>query len=334
MRNKVYEIFGKEEYPQNLFYKFVLIWMSRKCNSKCGYCYQDGDPNADNSWSFEKADRITSMFLDEGYQVQPIVNEWLPEFWDFLKIMKKCQWKEITTNGLIIINRYKDFFPLLHENNITDIRHTLFPKGIHEEMTGRERNNTIKAINLSKEHGFRVVVNYVVTNKTLPRIVEVCDELAELNVDEVQFMNLIYLGRAKEIENQMLTVQDLKTFWDIWKTLIENKKYDNIEFDFQANFGPSPYGDHVSTAAAKNSKFCIGGMNKHGHFLYITPENNIYPCFLMSDDPRFKIGEIVENNFGYSIKYNNVNGWEEHIPHFSRAQCGSLQSLVQDGHIR
>jgi MoaA/NifB/PqqE/SkfB family radical SAM enzyme len=328
LRNKVHEILGNDDSPQDCFYKYAMVWMSRKCNSKCKYCYQEGDFE-NTAWSYEKADRVTSLLLDQGYHVQPLINEWLPEFWDFLKIMKKCNWKEITTNGLIILSSYKEFFPLLHENGITDIRHSLFPKGIHEEITGRERNKTIRAIELSKKHGFRVVVNYVVTTETLPHILEVCNELADMNVDEVQFMNLIYLGRAKEMQKQLLTEQHLKTFWDTWKQLTEDKKYENIEFDFQANFGPCPHGDHVSKGAAKKDNFCIAGMNKCGHFLYVTPENGIYPCFLLSE-PQFKIGEIVEKNGDYSLEYHNTNDWEKQITPFTRANCAATQFIMKN----
>ena len=327
LRNKVHELLSDNVPSKDFFYKYAAVWMSRKCNSKCKYCYQEGDPLTNTAWSYEKADRITSLLLDEGYSVQPLINEWLPEFWGFLEIMKKCQWKEITTNGLIILSNYKDFFPLLRKNDITDIRHTLFPKGIHEDLTGRERNKAIRAIELSKEHGFRIVVNYVVTLDTMPHILEVCDELAEMSIDEVQFMNLIFSGRAKQMKEQLLGIQQLNAFWDIWKQVTE--KHGNMDFDFQANFGPCPHGDSVTMRAAKKKKFCIAGRNENGHFLYITPENNIYPCFLLTD-PQFKIGEIIEKNGDYSFEFNN-NNWEEKVPYFTRARCASSQFLTRTG---
>jgi hypothetical protein len=327
LRNKVHEIFGEGHNTEECFYKYAMVWMSRKCNSKCKYCYQDGD-TVNNAWSYEKADAVTSLLLAEGYHVQPLINEWLPEFWDFLKIMKKCQWKEITTNGLVIIDRYKEFFPLLKENGITDIRHSLFPKGIHEKITGRNREKTLKAIRLSKEHGFRVVVNYVVTTETLPHIMEVCEELLELEIDEVQFMNLIYLGRAKDLQKQLLKTDDLRAFWGIWKTLNEDERFKNIEFDFQANFGPCPQGNHVSTKAAEKDHFCIAGKNSYGHFLYITPEDGIYPCFLLSE-PQFKIGEVICKNNTYQLDYSNSQDWEKAVGSFSRKNCAATQFLMK-----
>ncbi|WP_051261580.1 radical SAM/SPASM domain-containing protein [Desulfovibrio inopinatus] len=327
-RNTVHEVLGDENESGEIFYKYAMVWMSRKCNSRCKYCYQDGDPEANNaSWSYEKADKVTSLLLDDGYHVQPLINEWLPEFWNFLELMKKCQWNEITTNGLILLSRHQEFFPLLREYEISDIRHTLFPKGIHEEMTGRDREKSLRAIQLSKEHGFRTIVNYVVTTETLPHIVEVCDELADMEVDEIQFMNLIYLGRSKSKKNELLDMQYINKFWDTWKLLSENPKYERIEFDFQANFGPNPHGDNVSKRAAKQSRFCLAGKNERGHFIYITPEDDIYPCFLLSD-PKFKIGKIIENGNNYSLEYNDAD-WIKHIPSFNRSHCAGTQYITR-----
>lgn len=101
---QTYSLLGNPDTHENFYQKYITIWMSRECNSKCRHCYQKGDPRG-QGWSYEQADAVTDLFLKDGYIVHPIVNEWLPRYWDFLKIKKKCGSTEITTNGILITSR-------------------------------------------------------------------------------------------------------------------------------------------------------------------------------------------------------------------------------------
>ncbi len=227
LRDAAYEILGDPDKSKGFFYKFAYVWMTRKCNSACRHCYQDGGPNG-IAWSLEKAQKVTDMLLAKEYIVNPIINEWLKEFWPYMSILKKCGVKEISSNGTSFLEYGDAFVEVLKENEITDIRHTLFPEKFHKYYTGREYNNAVKAIEIAKRNGFRNVINYVVTKETLPFIETMCDEMKKLDISEVQFLNFIYSNRAKNLNEQTLTHTDIKKFWTIWENATNNKKYCDI----------------------------------------------------------------------------------------------------------
>ena len=212
---QTYSLLGNPEIHEDFFQKYITIWMSRECNSKCKHCYQQGDPRG-RGWSYEQADAVTDLFLKDGYIVHPIVNEWLPRYWDFLKIKKKCGSTEITTNGILITSRHKEFLPMLHENNITDIKFTIFPKECHEYITGRKRENVLTAINLSLESGFRITFNYVVMKDTLNLIPSFVEEAYNLGAHEIYFMYYFCVDPKNNMFSQVLTPQDIKVFWKYW----------------------------------------------------------------------------------------------------------------------
>jgi radical SAM protein with 4Fe4S-binding SPASM domain len=320
-RDITYEILSHEESAKGFYFKYAHIWMARKCNSKCRHCYQDGSPQG-GGWSYEKAVKITNMFLEAGYLVNPVVNEWLEEYWILLKILHKYSIREISTNGIVIFQEKKRFFDALISNGITEIRHTLFPRLIHEQYTGRCREQAIETIILSKSKGFRTVLNFVLTKETLPYIRDYCDEALLLEVDEIHFMNYIYAHRGKSMGSQVLSPQEIRQFWDIWKLISEDDKYSTIDFDFMASFGPNPHGDNLFQRVSKKKRFCLAGKWAYGEYLYINPEGDIYPCALLTE-PEFRIGRIIEDGNEYSFEMFD-NEWEKKIPGFDRSTCAGL----------
>lgn len=326
LRDVAYTILSDPEKAKGFHYKFAYVWMSSQCNSKCRHCYQDGGPEG-VSWSYKKADKVTDLLLEDGYIVNPIVNEWLPALWDLLKILKKCQVREISTNGIVITTSGDAFFERLRLNSITDIRHTLFPPGLHELITGRNRQMALEAIAMADQAGFRNVVNYVVSRETLPHITAFCAEIRNMPVAEVQFLNLFSVNRAEKMKKSLLTQKEIGQFWKTWEALHNDPRNSDILFDFQANFGPNPVGDNIYKQAALQKKFCLAGCWDHGCYLYITPQNEIYPCATLQE-PMFKIGRIVKRHGGYAYELN-ANKWEEKIPGFDRSQCATLAHTLE-----
>ncbi len=321
-RDSVYEILADPNASKGFFFKYAHIWMSRKCNSKCLHCYQNGNENS-VGWPIEKASKVTDMLLREGFVINPIVNEWMPENWPYLRILQKCGIKEISTNGIIIVEKTDAFFDQLQMNGISDIRHTLFPHEIHENITGRNREAAILAIRLSQKHEFRNVVNYVVMKETLSHIPEFCLEMIDLGINEVQFMNYIPLNRAYNKKKWALSEKEIRSFWAQWEIITNSVKTKNIVFDFQANFGPNPYKKDSFSQVSKLKKFCLGGIWQHGKYLYITPEDKIFPCATLAEK-KFQIGSLVKKGDDYIIALNDFD-WEKQITGFDRSTCASLQ---------
>jgi len=320
-RDKVYEALSNPVSAKDFFIKYVTIWMSRECNSKCKHCYQKGSPRG-NGWTFEKADQITDLFLKDGYIVYPLVNEWLPHYWDFLEIKKKCGSTEITTNGIYLTKRHRDLLPLLHKNGIKTIKLTIFPKGVHEIITGRDRENVLNATRISLDSGFRVIYNYVVMQDTLHKIPEFVDEAYNMGVNEIFFMGYFCVDIASSMYKQVLSNHDIQQFWKYWVELRENSRYKDIKLDHLANLGPNPYGDNVFKEVSRQKKFCLAGNWEHLSFLYIEPEGGIYPCNMLNNS-KYQIGEIYKENEKYAYKiYENHKDWEGLLVGYNRTLCG------------
>lgn len=321
---QAYMCLGNPECHDDFHQKYITIWMSRECNSKCKHCYQKGDSRG-KGWSFDQADAVTDLFLNDGYIVHPIVNEWLPQYWDFLKIKKKCGSTEITTNGIIITSRHNEFLPLLHENGITDIKFTIFPVEWHEYITGRKRENVITAIKLSLTAGFRITLNFVVMKETLHLIPSFVEEAYKMGVHEIYFMYYFCIDPKNNMFSQVLTPLDLKKFWNQWEKLNTNPRYKKLKFSNMAAFGPNPIGDNQYKRAAKYKKYCLAGNWEHFSFLYMDPEGRIYPCNMLSGE-KYKIGEIYQEDEKWNYRFIQ-NEWQTLLKNFNRTLCaGTMET--------
>ena len=321
-RNLSYEILN----TNNKFkYKYVTIWMSRECNSRCKHCYQGGNPDG-SGWDYNKADKITDLFLNEGYIVFPIVNEWLPKYWDMLKILKKCNASEITTNGLILLTKHKDFFQKLLENNITKIKFTLFPESYMEYYTGRKYKDIQKCIKLAVADNFSVTLNFVAMKDTIESIPNYCREAVSLGVNEVQFMNYFCTDKGSNMYSQVLTKADINRFWELYNVVKNDEICNCLKLDQQASFGPNPYCQTDISGMHKKKMLCLAGEGENGFFLYVDPECKIYPCPMLSDSA-FEIGEIIETDYGYYSFHLKPNEIKHNIKGFDRSICsGQLYS--------
>lgn len=318
--DETYRILSSKETSEGFHKKWITIWMSSECNSKCKHCYQKGSPRG-KGWSYEKADEVTDLFLKDGYIVHPIVNEWLPTYWDFLKIKKKCGSTEITTNGILIHSRHDEFFPLLHENGITDIKFSIFPPKIHEYITARDRKNVLTATQLALDDGFRVTFNYVVMKDTLSLIPSFVEEAYNLGVSEIYFMYYFCVDPKSSMYDQVLSSNDVKIFWTCWQELQLNPKYNKMQFSNMASFGPNPHGDNIYKKCSEQEKFCLAGNWEYLSFLYMDPKGAIYPCNMLCSD-RYKIGELYQESKGkYEYRFIE-NDWQASFKGFNRKICG------------
>ncbi len=321
LRDVLYTILSDPREFEGFHAKLAELWLSRKCNSHCRYCYQGGSVKGETI-SLEEAHKIVDLLQKDGFFVVPILNEWLPEFWPYLSVLQKCGCRQVASNGIIIIEHHKEFFPLLKDHNIIDIRQTIFPEKYHEFYTGRDRAITIESIKLCKAHGFNVVANFLVTKDTLPHVREVVEEVKELEVGEIYFQNYINTNRATDLQHLILNPEELIDFWNIYNSLCKEHKDHPLVFNIQANLGVNPKGDSIFKKASKYCNFCLAGRWEHLDLLYISPEKDIYPCALLME-PEFKIGKLIYENGNMVISYND-NKWEAKIKGYDRSNCGSL----------
>lgn len=325
LRDTVYDILGDPERFKDFHEKDVFIWLTNACNSTCKYCYQSGSARG-GGIPYGDARAIIDLFLDDGYYVHPIVNEWLPEYWGYLDLLKMCGIRQISTNGIIVAQQHREFLPLLKENRIEDVRVTLFPEKYHTFYTNRNREISLAAIAHLKENGFNVVANFLVSRDTFPHMKEVVAEAEQLGVDEVFFQNFIYTGRAKAFRHAILSWEEIDDFWQVYHEI--RKQYDTaaLTINVQGNFGPDPMGDNPFKRAARHGHYCLGGSWKHMDHLYVSHDLEIYPCVMMAD-PRFKIGDVIREGEKWVCRFDDVTGWEKRIPGFDRSTCGALMDM-------
>jgi len=337
LRSHIYETLSDPIKFKNSNIKSATLWLTDKCNSTCSYCYQDGSAYG-SGIAYDEAFKIINFLHEEGYYVYPVVNEWLPQYWKYLELLKYCGIKQIATNGTIIAKKHKDFLPLLKEYNIEDIRVTLFPKTQHTYYTGRKREMATDAIKLLKKNGFDVVINYLVTKDTLPLMQEAIEESIALNVNEIFFQNFIYSGRAKQFRDAILTYEDIDIFWETFGQLETKYKDESLLLNFQGNFGTNPIGDNMYKRAAGYCNYCVAGKWKYLDQIYISPTKEIYPC-MMLNNKHFKMGDVIIKNGKVALSYKNEKHWETTIPGFDRSSCASLMYMQdevkknQDCHI-
>jgi MoaA/NifB/PqqE/SkfB family radical SAM enzyme len=325
LRDTVYDILGDPERFKDFHEKDVFIWLTNQCNSTCKYCYQSGSDKG-GGITYDHALGIIDLFRDHGYYVHPIVNEWLPEYWNYLALLKLCGIRQISTNGIVVAQQHREFFPLLKENRIEDVRVTLFPEKNHTFYTNRSREISLDAIRLLKENGFKVVANFLVSRDTFPHMKEVVAEAKQLGVDEVFFQNFIYTGRAKAFRHAILTPEEIDHFWQVYHEIGEAYAATPVTINVQGNFGPNPIGDNPFKRAARHGHYCLAGSWKHMDHLYVSHELEIYPCVMMAD-PRFKIGDVIREQEKWVCRFDDVTGWEKRIPGFDRSTCGALMDM-------
>ena len=322
MRDELYASLGDDQLARGLYFRFAYLWMGWACNSRCRYCYQDGGESA-LVWSPEKAHGLVDTLLADGFVVHPIVSEWVQRCWPLLAVLQRSACREISTNGLVIAQRHDAFLPLLHEHEITDIRFSLFPAGLHEHYTGRSRSIALESMRLAKAAGFRLVVNFVVTRDTLPHIDDFCEEALNLGVREIQFMNFIQTNRAAKMAEVAIDDEGIARFWDRWQALVEDPRFEHVRFDLQANFGPCPVGDNIFKRAAQRRAFCLAGQWRHGRYLYITPNDDIFPCAMLTA-PALRMGRVLQHDGRWTYELHE-QCLEDHVPGFDRSTCAALQ---------
>ncbi|MFX0061227.1 MAG: radical SAM protein [Candidatus Hermodarchaeota archaeon] len=273
-------------------YKVALLLMSNQCNSNCVHCYQWGTPAA--TWSLSEAKNVVQILRREGYFLIPEINEMLPETLHLLEIYKDCGATEISTNGETLLE-YPHYFNVLRENRINEIRITVLAPSLHENWTKRKRTRATEALELAKKNDFRTILNFVVSRSSMYYLEEICQEAVTLGVDEINFLNLIFGGRALKIPQELLRQDDIIHFYDFYDKA--RKKYPLI-FDRVGNFGPNPREDSVSHKLAKNGRYCLMGNWQYGSLIFVDPYFDVFPCMLVRGK-QHQIGKLTTDKLEF-----------------------------------
>jgi len=250
-------------------FKIVVFKITKQCNAKCKYCYEEKNYNENLQNAFnilQKIDETNTLpyeLIFHGGEPLLKINEIL-EYKNKLKNVKQFS---LQTNGILLkSNLYehlKDFnIGVSLDSFETDLRNTnITNQQIFENITKARDNNLSVGvlITLSRDNIDKNVFLLL-------------DKLLERGITNIKINNLFH------IDNNMIpSIYDIERFWN---KFYKYKKYFNEENSklienrvLQKNFD----------VPICNSQFCGAGK----HIIAIEPDGKIKPCGRFSEGQKF-----------------------------------------------
>lgn len=277
-----------------------LLNIGRACDLNCIHCYYREKvtvTNHDIARDMDIASRVLNNFPDSSIFVYPME---IANNMEIISLLLQAGQKSVLSNGILLNERMLD---LLLVYGIEEIKITLFSNfREHNFFCGigsGQYEDILKNIQLCKQKGLKVVVNFVlskITKKSIPELAKIC---SGYGVDKIEFLRLKPTGNARKISHGILIGE--KDMLGIVQS-VERCKADNPEIYFRYNLscGPDFYGKSIEGASAKirkasmewtKSKYLCPAID--GNYLGISVRSGkIYSCFFAQDQAEFLVGKM------------------------------------------
>lgn len=323
----VEEVTAKRE---NELYKLVLN-ITNKCNLACKYCYANGGNycSSEGIMKIETAKATLETFLNKYRNIriiqffggEPTFNLDVIEFvCNYFK--DKFENKEIdyiptygtVTNGTNVSDR---FTKLINDNQIQVTVSFDGPEKVNDKMrifkTGKGSTSTILN-NIKKlqsetnePKGIEVTYNRAHVDENLS-----VKDVVKYIKDDVKVDN-IHLVPVSGDENSNFTLKNTDAFKESVKDIFEEKANNNKDY------GYSLITRVVQALNLKktNKYICEAGISNYS----VSIAGDIYPCFMLTDIEKFKIGNVYDKNVLSSFNYKNITSNLESFSKFKGSKC-------------
>lgn len=323
----VEEVTAKRE---NELYKLVLN-ITNKCNLACKYCYANGGNycSSEGIMKIETAKATLDTFLNKYRNIriiqffggEPTFNLDVIEFvCNYFK--DKFENKEIdyipiygtVTNGTNVSDR---FTKLINDNQIQVTVSFDGPEKVNDKMrifkTGKGSTSTILN-NIKKlqsetnePKGIEVTYNRAHVDENLS-----VKDVVKYIKDDVKVDN-IHLVPVSGDENSNFTLKNTDAFKESVKDIFEEKANNNKDY------GYSLITRVVQALNLKktNKYICEAGISNYS----VSIAGDIYPCFMLTDIEKFKIGNVYDKNVLSSFNYKNITSNLEAFSKFKGSKC-------------
>jgi len=273
----------------NRYMPKINLQITGRCNYNCLHCFNAKD-NAplQNELSFEKLcdlfDEcvkcgISSFTITGG---EPLIH---PQYRKIIEeIYKRDMFVfDLNTNGFYITQEMLDWMKGI--NYYPLIKISFDGLGVHNWMRGysKAEEKTLEAIKLCIDNGFKVKIQMNINKKNKDVIVQSCDMLDKMGVDEIRLINTTDVPRwVKNGQQYTFTFEEYyDTSLEFVKEFYKEKRYANITIWMVCRINSrnrlyslapivcseDKYSDNLPLCKAARGMMAIGSNGK------------VYPCF-------------------------------------------------------
>lgn len=262
----------------------VTFLCTSACNINCSHCYvcYKGKRNPDELLELVKN-------LKDKYKIMLNGAEVLTDP-EYLKSYKEIGQPWILSNGLALLK--PNIIEKLKSNSITSVSMS-YHFGIHDEISVVKYKQILEIIEILRANGLNYRFLTTITSKNYQLIEEMCKESYQLGAKGIMFTNFIRQGNGINLEELILTKQQLKEFFEYLKIVRSMYDKKNLIIERSGTFG-------MDETSSNNHFCCEFGDNR----IYITPDNNVYPCIFLTK-PGYEIGKLIDGKIMVEEKYEN-----------------------------
>lgn len=290
--------------------KAIRLSLTENCNYRCFFCHEEGmDMNARReSANFNKMCELLLKMRDLNYQDltftggEPLIakND-LIKYMDFMEKNNYIPDLTIVTNGYLIdqvlierIKRYKGKFKFNFSMHSVD-KESYFKIINPRDNDTNSFDKVLKNIDLIKENGIRLKMNFVLLNGLnsspdyIKRILEFANEKGAYCV---KFLELLVTDKLNKFFNYFYSLESaIKDLGD--DIFLENLTYRRGEYIFKNSL----VVEFQKCTCANGCSVCP--LNRE---INVTPQMSYYPCFILD----CKKIEIDNNNVEESLKEGDI----------------------------
>ncbi len=267
--------------------QYCIFAITKKCNLKCKWCFENSDYGTKNFLSTKEIiDIIKKLQGLKGISISGGEASLHPDIIKILSETKKaCDDPHLLSNGIALNNTLLNF---LKESNI---RLTISMDGLknnHELIRGVGTfNKAINSVNKAVRYGIMVSIQCTLSKNNLSDVKKLINLANKLNVNHISFMRMKPLGRGIGSKDDTLSSEEIK---NIIYQINEHKKKSKVEIVFK-----DPLDNTINSELKKFSfeNDCVAGGCRAGvESIYIEYNGDIFPCPFL----RYKIGNALKND--------------------------------------
>ena len=280
--------------------------ITSKCNLRCKHCYDDTEEHV--HMPFDQCTGVLDKFFNFCRQWNRFPMVWItggeptvhPDFWAILDYIKDSQdnptdcYVAILSNGINVDSAFvQDLeehpLPVYVQISVDGL------KEAHESIRGKGTfEKAIKALTLLGDTSIQTHMHFVVHKDNYEDGFNMTDLARDLHVDVLTVTRLVPWGRGKELEEKMLTPQQVYTLY--------RKLSDDFDTIAAHTDPPRPYiaRDRCDWPLIYDDPSQTESITKNGHscgaarsYINIMENGDVYPCRRMP----IKVGNILEEDF-------------------------------------
>ena len=252
----------------------VTIMSCSDCNTRCKHCYVSYKGNIDGNLLYDICDK-----LKDKYQLNINGTEVLLHR-DYFKTYNLIGQKRLLSNG-IIINEDDSIIELIKNSSIEMVAMS-YHFIIHDDISSVSQKMLRENILKLQENDIKVELMCTVTKDNYDKILQICENVINMGVKKVRFINFLSTGNATHLDNaNILSDEQKKIFFENLNKVRSIYSKEQLLIKRCGSFGYDV--NH------KSHFICPAGINE----VVIAPDMNVYPCIYMVK-PEYKIGKYID----------------------------------------